>query len=522
MHHDGRLHRNHAEPSIDVDGRRRTIALAVLCLCAFTTAIDITITNVALPFIGTELDASTSQLQWVIDAYTIALAGLLVLGGGMADRLGRRKIFLSGYAIFGLACVLAAFSPSVDALIGARVVMGIGAAGVIAPALAIVAALYPPDRRAAAIGAWAVFGAAGLAAGPVIGGLLLDQFWWGSVFLVNVPVVAVGVLVGMRTIPESRAPATGQPLDLLGALFSVLGLGALLFAIIEGPDRGWTSAVVLGALIAGVGLTVAFVMRELRCLAPLFDVRILSRSVVAAGAITLLAAYFVFNGMLFLLPQYLQDVQDEAIATVGLLLVPFAAVFGVLSTRAATVLQRLGARADGHARPRDQRRRQCAARDRSGSRPRVQHRRKRRRGRRAVVADRAGIDRRHERAPGGESGRWIVAQHGESLCRRRGGCGGGGLGAGIALCLATVGRGGLVVARVVTGRCRQGTGFDPGRARSRADAAESGAGNARDRGARRLRSRRDRGLRRARRARRVGGPLGLVGASPGPGGVIPP
>jgi MFS family permease len=110
VHHDGRLHRNHADPSIDVDSRRRTIALAVLCLCAFTTAIDITITNVALPFIGNELDASTSQRQWVIDAYTIALAGLLVLGGGMADRLGRRKVFLSGYSIFGLACVLDALS----------------------------------------------------------------------------------------------------------------------------------------------------------------------------------------------------------------------------------------------------------------------------------------------------------------------------------------------------------------------------------------------------------------------------
>ena len=179
------------------------------------------------------------------------LAGLLVLGGGLADRLGRRKIFLVGYTLFGFACLLAAFSPTVEALIGARIVMGIGAAGVIAPALAIVAALYPPDRRGAAIGAWAVFGAAGLAAGPVIGGLLLDQFWWGSVFLVNVPVVALGVLLGLRTIPESRAPATGRPLDLLGALLSVVGLGLLLFGIIEGPGRGWDSPAVLGALFGG-------------------------------------------------------------------------------------------------------------------------------------------------------------------------------------------------------------------------------------------------------------------------------
>jgi len=343
VHDDGRLHRHHHEPPIAVDGRRRTLALAVLCLCAFTTAVDITITNVALPFIGTELDASTSNLQWVIDAYTIVLAGLLVLGGGMADRWGRRRVFLIGYSIFGIACILAAFSDSVGALIGARIVMGIGAAGVIAPALAIVAALYPPDERATAIGAWAVFGAAGLAAGPVIGGLLLDQFWWGSVFLVNVPVVALGVALGARTIPESRAPTTG-PLDLSGALLSVVGLGALLFGIIEGPDRGWGSPEVLGALLGGVALTALFVVRELRARWPLFDVRILTRSVVAAGAVTLFASYFVFNGMLFLLPQYFQGVQGEAIATVGFLLVPFAAVFGVASTRAATVLAGLGPR----------------------------------------------------------------------------------------------------------------------------------------------------------------------------------
>src|SRR5260370_42152886 len=134
----------------------------VLCLCALTTAVDITITNVALPFIGRDLDASVAGLQLVIDAYNIVLAGLLVLGGGLADRFGRRTIFLGGYALFGLSCLLAAFSPSTGALVGARVVMGIGAAAVTAPALAIVATMYPPEDRGRAIALWAVFGAAGL------------------------------------------------------------------------------------------------------------------------------------------------------------------------------------------------------------------------------------------------------------------------------------------------------------------------------------------------------------------------
>jgi DHA2 family multidrug resistance protein-like MFS transporter len=225
VHDASRLHPTHADDTLAMDPRRRTLALIVLCLCALTTAIDITITNVALPFIGKDLDASVAGLQLVIDAYNIVLAGLLILGGGLADRFGRRRIFLGGYVLFGVSCVLAALSSSTGALIGARIVMGVGAAAVIAPALAIVA--------------WAVFGASGLALGPVIGGVLLAHFWWGSVFLVNVPLVAVGVIVGLFVIPESTKPGADR-LDLLGAAFSVAGLGLLLGGVIEGPQQGWT------------------------------------------------------------------------------------------------------------------------------------------------------------------------------------------------------------------------------------------------------------------------------------------
>jgi MFS transporter, DHA2 family, multidrug resistance protein len=343
MHDVARLHRHHDDAPTAVDGTARRIALWVLCLCALTTAIDITITNVALPSIGDELQAPTSELQWVVDSYNIVLAGLLVLGGGLADRYGRRLVFLSGYALFGLACLLAAISPTSETLIAARALMGIGAAGVVAPALAIIAGLYPPEERAGAIGLWAVFGAAGLAIGPVMGGLLLDHFWWGSVFLVNVPLVAIGVLIGLRVIPESRVETRGR-LDIVGALLSVVGLALLLFGVIEGPDRGWTSVEVLASLAAGVVVIVVFVRRELVDSAPLFDVRIATRPAVAAGAVTLFVAYVVFTGMLFVLPQYLTEVSLESIVDVGLLLVPFATVFGVLSLRANAAVQRFGAR----------------------------------------------------------------------------------------------------------------------------------------------------------------------------------
>lgn len=344
MHEFGRLHPHHSGPAVDVTPRRRTVAMVVLCLCALTTAVDITITNVALPFIGRELNSSFAGLQWVIDAYNVVLAGLLVLGGGLADRYGRRKVFLGGYALFGVSCLVAAFSSSTEMLIGARALMGVGAAAVIAPALAIVAVLYPPAERGRAIALWAVFGAAGLAIGPVVGGVLLDHFWWGSVFLVNVPVVAAGVLVGLWVIPDSRKPEDGR-LDVAGALLSVAGLGALIFGIIEGPERGWLTPEVLLALVAGAVLTGLFVGRELRARECLFDVRILTRPVVAAGAATLFVSYFLFTGMLFLVPQWLQDVQGKSIVAVGLLLVPFAAVFGISSMRSTPVTERIGGRA---------------------------------------------------------------------------------------------------------------------------------------------------------------------------------
>ncbi len=352
MHDHGRLHERHRDhetsaPDAPLSGSGRSVALAILCLCALVAGIDMTITNVTLPFIGRAFDAPISELQWTVDSYNIVIAGFLVLGGALADRHGRKRVFLGSFVIFGLASAAAAFSPDIGVLIGSRAVMGVGAAGFTAPALAIIASMYPPEERSTAIGAFVVFGATGLAVGPIAGGLLLDQFWWGSVFLVNVPVIAVGVMLGIRTIPESRAPEPAggwKPLDVLGALMSVVGLSALLFGVIEGPDRGWSDPLVIGGILLGVVLVVLFVRRELAEDRPLFDVRILGRSAVASGSITLLMAYVLFNTFLFLTPQYLQDVLGESIVSVGLLLVPFAITFGLCSLQAQKVLAALGAR----------------------------------------------------------------------------------------------------------------------------------------------------------------------------------
>lgn len=323
-------------------GRRRTLGFTVLLTCVLVASVDVTVVNVALPDIAKDLGAGTDTLQWVVDAYNIVLAGLLLLGAGLADRLGRKRVFLTGFALFGLASLVAAFAPSAGVLIGARAGMGIGAAMFIAPSLAILATLFPPEERSRAIAVWAIVGAVGIALGPVLGGFLLTHFWWGSAFLVNVPVVVVGVVLGVRVLPESRRPGDRR-LDVVGAVLSVAGLGTTLFGVIEGPSRGWGAPEVVLSLVVGIGLVVAFVLWERRCPAPMFDVRVLARPVVAMGAGSLFLTYVAFTSMLFLVPQYLTSVHDLGIEVVGLLLLPFAVAFGVASSRVSAAMARRGA-----------------------------------------------------------------------------------------------------------------------------------------------------------------------------------
>ena len=318
----------------EIDGtraeRRRRLAFAVLLVCCFATVVDLTVTNLALPAIATDLHVGTSALQWVVDAYNLAIAGLLLLGGGLADRFGRKRIFLLGFALFGVGCLIAAFSGSVAMLVGARAVMGVGAAFVLTPSMAIISVLFPPERRSRAIALWAVVGGLGIAVGPVIGGLLLDAFWWGSVFLINVPIVAVAVVLGIVVLPESTRPGA-QRLDLIGAVLSAFGLATLVYGIIEGPSRGWGSPIIVGAILVGALVVVTFVLWELRAEAPMFDVRILKRPAVAIGAFVLFVDYVSMTSMLFLVPNWLQSVRHLSVITTGLVLLSFAVSFGVMS-----------------------------------------------------------------------------------------------------------------------------------------------------------------------------------------------
>lgn len=311
-------------------GGSKGAALVVIAVAAFFVATDITITNVALPSIGTELDASTSALQWVMDAYNIALAGLLLLGGALGERFSRKWVFLGGLSAFGIGSLLAGLSPNVAFLIGARVVMGVGAAMLLTPALSLIAGLFSPAERAKAIGVWATAGAAGLAAGPILGGALIQFLDWHWIFLVNVPFMAVVVLIGTRAVPDTRGDSS-EKLDIPGAVLSVLGFTMLLGAVIEAPRFGWTNPFILGIGALGVLILALFVMWEMHTPAPMFHFEVLSYPAVAGAALALFVTYVSFTGTLFLVPQHLDAIERLDTLSVGLALIPFALVFWLTS-----------------------------------------------------------------------------------------------------------------------------------------------------------------------------------------------
>jgi EmrB/QacA subfamily drug resistance transporter len=318
-------------------------ALAVITVAIFISSVDTTIVNVALPDMAHDLDAGLNELQWVIDAFLVALAGLLLVGSGLGDRFGRRRILLGGFALFGIGSLVAALAQTPELLIAARVIMGAALAGVLPTALALLAVLFEGEQRARAIAIWAAVSGVGFTLGPVIGGALVDVAGWRWVFLVNLPFVVLAVAAGARLLPESRRPEAPS-LDVLGAALSVIALGGVVFALIEGQAHGWVRPPVVAALAAGVAAAVGFVIRERRIANPLFDVRVVARPAVTTGVVALMAIYGSCMGMLFLVPQYLQDVQARSALTSGILLAPLGIGMALTSSRATAWVARVGAR----------------------------------------------------------------------------------------------------------------------------------------------------------------------------------
>jgi len=324
---------------------RRWLVLAVLCLSVFVIVIDGTIVNVALPTMVRELGASTSQLQWIVDAYTLVFAGLLLAAGSLGDRYGRKPALAIGLAWFGVTSLLAAYSQSPEQLIAARAAMGVGAALIFPATLAILSNVFrEPSERAKAIGIWAAVSGLSVAVGPVSGGWLLEHFWWGSVFLVNIPIVIFALVVGWFLIPNSRDPHA-QRLDPLGLVLSIAGVTLLVWAVIEAPGTGWTSPTILAAFAAAFSLIGGFLWWELHTDAPMLDVRIFTNLRFSAGSLSITVAFFALFGFVFTVTQYFQAVRGYSTLEAGVRTLPFAVATGIASPLAPKVVQRFGTKA---------------------------------------------------------------------------------------------------------------------------------------------------------------------------------
>ena len=322
---------------------RRWLVLGVMCLSLLLIVMDNTIVNVAIPTMQRDLDASTSQLQWVVDAYILIFAGLLLTMGALSDRFGRRGALAIGLAIMGVGSVLSSFADSADQLIGTRALMGIGAAMVMPSTLSIITNVFTvPKERAQAIAIWAATAGAAVAIGPVTGGWLLEHFWWGSVFLVNVPVVVVALILGQLFVPTSRDPSA-PPVDVPGLLLSIVGLVALVWAIIEGPN-GWTNPEIFGAFGLAAVLLVAFVVWERHTRFPMLDVNFFRNARFSAASGAIMLTFFAMFGSLFLLTQFLQSVLGYTPFEAGVRLLPMAGVMMVLSPLSAKVVERVGSK----------------------------------------------------------------------------------------------------------------------------------------------------------------------------------
>ena len=324
--------------------RQRWQILGVLCLSVFMVVVDNTIVNVALPSFARDLGSSNSGLQWIVDGYSLPFAGLLLVGGGLADRLGRKPVMQLGLVAFIATSVWAALSTSTGELIAARAAMGVAAAFIFPATLAILTNVFTdPSERAKAIGVWSATSGASVAFGPIVGGLLLQHYWYGSVFLVNLPIGLVTLLLGMRLLPNSWAH-TGKRFDLSGLVVSAVGLTALVFSIIEGPSWGWGSWKTIAGLAISLALLVGFAVLELRTDAPLLDVRVFRIRRFSAGAISVSVGFFCLFGFIFLVTEYFQLIRGYSALSAGVHTLPFAITTAIVTPIGAIVALKVGAR----------------------------------------------------------------------------------------------------------------------------------------------------------------------------------
>ncbi len=323
-------------------GRHRWVTLSVLCVTLLLISLDSTILNVALPSIVRSIGASSSQLQWMVDAYAVVFAGLLLSLGALGDRVGRKWVFMGGLVVFGGGSAFAAWSGTPDLLMVARAIMGIGAAALMPCTLSILTNVFTTERdRVRAIGIWSGSTGIGVALGPIAGGFLLAHFWWGSIFLVNLPIAFIGLVATIWLVPNSKNPLSARP-DPVGALLSIVGLGLLLWGIIEAPGRGWSSPAILGSLAAGTVVIAAFVVWERRIDHPMLPLRFFSRRRYSVAISSLALVLFALLGMFFLMTQYLQFVLGFSALEAGVRIAPVALALVIVAPISVVAARRFG------------------------------------------------------------------------------------------------------------------------------------------------------------------------------------
>jgi EmrB/QacA subfamily drug resistance transporter len=326
---------------------RRWTILGVLVVTLLVVVLDNTVLNVAMRTIADPvhgLGASQAELEWSINAYTLVFAGLLFTAGVLGDRIGRRRMLLIGLVLFGLASLASAYAQTPTQLIWARGLMGIGGAAIMPSTLSIISNVFDPRERGKAIGVWAGAVGLGVAIGPIVGGVLLEHFWWGSVFLINVPVIVIGLIAIVALVPESRDPKPGR-VDLAGVVLSILGLGTLVFGIINGGEHGFGEPASWGTIAIGAALLALFIRTERRSDHPSLDVKLFRDPRFSAAVASVGLVFFAALGTMFFLAFYLQLVRGYTPLQAGLMMTPFAVAQLVFAPRSAAMVKRFGPKA---------------------------------------------------------------------------------------------------------------------------------------------------------------------------------
>jgi EmrB/QacA subfamily drug resistance transporter len=317
-------------------------ALAFICLAVFVISVDATIVNVALPTLSRELSADTAQLQWIVDAYTLVMSGLLLSAGSLSDRYGRRGWLSAGLTLFAITSGVAAQANSADALIAARAAMGVGAAVIFPTTLGLISNIFTnPVPRAKAIGLWAAMVGVGVAVGPISGGWLLEHFWWGSIFLVNIPVAIVAIVGAILFVPTSRDPATPR-VDVPGLILSAAGITTLVYTVIEAPDWGWTGIRAATGFTLAATILTGFALWERRSSHPMLDVSVFANRRFSGGSLAVTAGFLALFGFIFVITQYFQFIKNYSAFETGVRLLPVAGSIAVASILGPRLVERVG------------------------------------------------------------------------------------------------------------------------------------------------------------------------------------